>query len=74
MASIYADALESIENFKTSLADASAFTTLYINTYKDYAYRNIRDSELLKEKIVEKLAVALNEKDATQDVDGGDDS
>lgn len=72
MASIYSAALESIESFKTSLADASAFTTLYINTYKEYAYRNIKDSELLKEKIVEKLATALNDAEKTQEINGGE--
>ena len=49
--------------FKEKISDAAALTSVYIESYKEYAYRTAYkdDVELLKERMVDKLAATLNE-------------
>jgi hypothetical protein len=47
--------LNAIKDCKENLLKLSSFSKLYIKGHDEYIYKSVRDSSLLKKKIIEKI-------------------
>lgn len=50
-----------INNVKTSLETLNEKCLLYIDDVDDYYYKSVRDSEIIKNKMIEKINQAVND-------------
>lgn len=60
---IYNNVLTDINTFKTGIQSATYASKSYVDSYKLYASYHIVDSDLLKERMKNKVAEALNSND-----------
>lgn len=61
MIEIYNSVLEDINSFKDSISSATSVSKNLVDTYKLFIAYNLKDADLLKERIKEKVTEALND-------------